>query len=196
LHLHEANRFNSVLYTTTNGEYPQVEALLGVSHVNALTNVLTWETRTNYLPLVTAGQRPVFASDDQALRAVFEPDFDPRRVVYLAPEAKSKIIATDSAHPKLQVRRFSAQRIDLEVDSDRPAMVVVAQSYYHRWQAYVDGGRVPLWRANYAFQALEVPQGRHQVKVVYEDAAFRLGAVISATAFAACLLAWHNRRKE
>ena len=44
---------------------------------------LTWETRTNYLPLVTAGQRPVFAGDDEALRAVFAPDFDSRRVVYL-----------------------------------------------------------------------------------------------------------------
>ena len=193
--LREANRFNSVLYGTTNRVYPQVEAFLGVSHVNVLTNVLAWETRTNYLPLVTAGQRPVFVGDDEALRAVFAPDFDSRRVVYLPPEAKSKISAVESAPTRLEVIQFSAHRIGLETESEQPAMVVVAQSYYHRWQAYVDGDRVPLWRANYAFQALEVPKGRHQVTVVYKDAAFRLGSVISATALAACLFAWFNQRK-
>ena len=197
LHLHEANRFNSVLYATNSGAYPRVEAFLGVSHVNASTNVLNWETRTNYLPLVTAGQRPVFTNDAEALRAVFAPDFDSRRVVYLPPEAKSKINMAGPAHPRLEVRRFTAQRIEFESESDQPAMVVVAQSYYHCWHAYVDGARAPLWRANYAFQALEVPEGRHQVTVVYKDAAFRVGAVISATTFAACFFAWcRNRRKR
>jgi len=158
---------------------------------------LNWETRTNYLPLVTAGQRPVFASDDEALRAVFAPDFDSRRVVYLPPEAKSKIKMAEPAHPRLEVHQFTAQRIEFESESDQPGMVVVAQSYYHCWHAYVDGARVPLWRANYAFQALAVPEGRHQVTVVYEDAAFRMGAMISATTFAACLFAWYrNRRKR
>lgn len=194
--LREAHRFNSVLYATADREYPQVEAFLGVSHVNVLTNVLTWETRTNYLPLVTAGQRPVFAGDDEALRAVFAPDFDPRRVVYLPLEAKSKINVAAPAHARLEVRRFSAQRIKLETESEQPTMVVVAQSYYHRWQAYVDGNRVPLWRANYAFQALEVPKGRHQVIVVYKDTAFRIGAVISAMAVAGCLFAWRTRNRR
>jgi hypothetical protein len=36
-----------------------------------------------------------------------------------------------------------------------------------------------IWRANYAFQALEVPAGSHQVKLVYEDKRLLAGALLS-----------------
>jgi hypothetical protein len=195
MHLREAEQFRLLLCAYTAIEYPQVEAFLGVSHVNSSSNVLIWETRTNYLPLVTSGQRPAFATDDDALRAIFAADFDARSVVYLPLEAKSKINVAESASTKLVMHRFTAQRIECETESDRPAMVVVAQSYYHRWHAYVDGNRVPLWRANYAFQALEVPAGHHEVDLIYEDAAFRAGAVISAITFGACLFVWRCSRR-
>jgi uncharacterized membrane protein YfhO len=58
-------------------------------------------------------------------------------------------------------------------------MVSISQSFYHPWKAYVDGARVPLWRANHAFQALQVPAGKHRVWLRYEDRMFRLGASIS-----------------
>jgi hypothetical protein len=195
MQLREAERFRLLLCAEAAKEYPQVEAFLGVSHVNSSSNVLLWETRTNYLPLVTSGQRPIFTTDDAALRAIFAPDFDAQNVVYLPLEAKSKISAAESASTKLAVHRFTAQRIECETESDRPAMVVVAQSYYHRWHAYVDGNRVPLWRANHAFQALEVPAGRHEVDLIYEDAAFRAGAVISAITLGACLFVWRRSRR-
>jgi uncharacterized membrane protein YfhO len=66
-------------------------------------------------------------------------------------------------------------------------MLVVAQAYYHCWRASVDGRAVPLWRANYAFQALEVPSGRHEVRLVYVDRAFQGGAIISMMALMLCM---------
>ena len=189
MHLREADRFYSALCATAGGEHPPVEAFLGVSHINAAANPLAWEDRTNYLPLVTAGQQPVFAGDDAILSAVFAPDFDSHRVVYLPPEAKSKISAAGPVPTELTVRRFTAQRIEFETKADQPAMVVLAQSYYHPWRGYVDGSPVQVWRANYAFQALEVPAGQHEVAVVYEDSAFRMGGLISAATLAGGLLA-------
>jgi len=47
-----------------------------------------------------------------------------------------------------------------------------------------------LWRANHAFQALEVPAGRHEVKLVYHDTRFLLGGVISLTTLLGGLTAW------
>jgi uncharacterized membrane protein YfhO len=65
-------------------------------------------------------------------------------------------------------------------------MVVVAQAYYHPWHAYVDGKRAPLWRANHAFQALEVPAGKHQIRLVYEDRSFIYGCIISLGCLLGC----------
>ena len=58
-------------------------------------------------------------------------------------------------------------------------MVVISQTHYPEWKAYVDGGPTTIWRANYAFQALEVPAGQHQIKLVYEDKRLLAGAVLS-----------------
>jgi len=69
-------------------------------------------------------------------------------------------------------------------------MVVVAQAYYHPWHAYVDGEPTRLWRANYAYQALEVPPGKHQVRLVYEDHMFWGGVLLSLAALLACSAAW------
>ena len=69
-------------------------------------------------------------------------------------------------------------------------MLVVAQAFYHPWHAYVDGNATPLWRANYAFQALEVPPGKHQIRLVYEDRSFRYGAITSLLFLLGCGITW------
>ena len=78
----------------------------------------------------------------------------------------------------------------MEVIAEAPAMVVVAQAYYHPWQAYVDGKRTRLWRANYAYQAVEVPAGTHQVTLVYEDRMFFWGSALSLVALLGCVVGW------
>ena len=83
-----------------------------------------------------------------------------------------------------------------EVEAKSSALVVVAQSDYPPWHAYVDGKRAAVWRANHAFQAVEVPAGRHEVVLKYEDNAFRAGVAISLAALAGCGVAWLRGRKR
>jgi len=74
-------------------------------------------------------------------------------------------------------------------------MAVVAQSYYHLWKASIDGVPTRLWRANHAFQALEVPAGRHSVTLVYDDRGFRLGAWVSVLTLLGLATTWVLGRK-
>jgi uncharacterized membrane protein YfhO len=97
---------------------------------------------------------------------------------------------------KLLSAHFAAEKISAEVEAAAPAMVVIAQSYYHDWHAFVDGQPTRLWRANYAFQALEIPAGRHDVQLVYQDAAFKWGAVISLTSLAVLIGGFFLLRKQ
>ena len=170
---------------------------LGVAYINpagaAAEKALDWVARDTYLPLVTAGQAPVFAADADELPALARTDFDPRQTVYLPPEAKASITAR-RAEAKILSQQIEAQRLKVEVAADASAMVVVAQAFYHPWRAYVDGARVKLWRANHGFQALEVPAGRHEVRLVYEDRVFEGGAVISLATLGALALVLFRRR--
>ena len=172
---------------------------LGVAQVlRRETNQFTWTPRTTFRPLLTCGQKPFFAGDLITLQSLTNTDFHPEEEVFLPINAKSFITTSNFVAANLSDVRYAAQKIEANVTSVAPTMVVAAQIYYYPWRAYVDEKRVPLWRANYAFQALEVPAGSHRLKLVYDDQRFYLGATISLVTLTGCLIffGWRPRANQ
>jgi hypothetical protein len=150
-------------------------------------NQYVWQPRATFLPLLTAGQQPRFADDFAARQRLTNADFNPRREVILPAEAKPFITASNAVTVNLSSVAYADQKIEASLETPAPTLVVAAQIFYPEWRVYVDGRPTRLWPANYAFQAFEVPAGAHQVKLVYEDRRFRLGAGISLATLAGCL---------
>jgi len=178
----------SLFYSNTNASHPGLENFLGVSQITAPRQIYDWQSRSNYLPLVTAGQQPVFLDDSNTVRALTQPDFDGGKVVYLPLDAKPLISVTNLSAARVLNPHFALRTVDADVEAAAPSLVVVAQTYYHNWQAAIDGQSAPLFRANLAFQAVQVPAGRHHLRLTYRDNAFETGSVISFIAWAACLV--------
>jgi uncharacterized membrane protein YfhO len=78
------------------------------------------------------------------------------------------------------------------VQATAPSLVVLSQTFYHLWQAEVDGQRIPLLRANLAFQAVQIPAGAHQLKLIYRDRNLTIGAGISAFSILICVGIWRR----
>jgi hypothetical protein len=163
---------------------------LGISHTSNVTNSALWDTRTSFMPLVSTGQRPVFAAGDEALDAVLNERFNPRNTVYLPLQARDAVAVPNRPNARIESCQFSPEQLNIEVAADTPAIVVVAQAFYPCWQAYVDGRPTALWPANYAFQALAVPAGHHHLRLRYEDKRFAVGATVSLIFLAACTVGW------
>jgi hypothetical protein len=177
-------------------DLPKLEDFLGVSHISKPRSYVGWLPRATFRPMITAGEEPIFEKDEDVLRGLTDGTLDPTQFVYLPPEARASAQATSAADVKVIRREFASERIEAEVDAAKPAWMVVAQAYYHPWRANVDGQPVKLWRANYAFQALEIPAGRHVVRLVYQDREFTVGMVISLATAGICLVAWWAGRKK
>jgi hypothetical protein len=173
---------------------PGLLDFLGVSQISSTNLPLGWNERTTALPWATAGQQPVFADAPATYQGLGAPEFDPRRVVYLPLEAQSLVGTSVASATKIVSAQFSPQKVVVEVNAPQPALVVVAQTYYPAWQATVDDKPVTLWRANLAFQAVEVPQGYHRVVVRYRDQFFYVGSVLSLFSLALCCVLWFLNR--
>ena len=172
IYLRSSAKVSSLLNDAPDGLPEPLADFIGASQISAPDTSFTWLDRAHFMPMATAGQKPIFAGADETLKAISSPAFDPRSTVFLPPEAHDFITVSNSSAPRITSRKFLAQRVELEVQAEEPAMIVVAQSFYNPWRAYVDGSPVPLWEANYAFQALQVPAGHHQVKLAYVDRMF------------------------
>jgi hypothetical protein len=192
----ESDGLISLLYGATNADFPRLEDFMGVSQITAPDEFFHWQPRRTFLPLVTAGQKPVFLDDTGTLRALTQPDFDGGKTVFLPPEAKSLMTVTNQTAARVLNSKFKTQRVDIEVEAAEPSLVVVAQTYYHNWRAYVDGRPAPLLRANHAFQAIQVTAGRHYIRLAYEDPAFQFGAAVSICMAVNCFIFLHWLRKR
>ena len=179
-------------YTNTINE--PLADFLGVAQVTSTTNIFAWTARTNFMPLITAGQRVVFADGTNTLAALESPNFNPRAVVFLPPAARVSFTATNATAAQVTMKSFAAHRIECDVTATQPAVLVIAQANYPAWKARVNGTLVPLWHANHAFQAVPVPAGTSRVTLTYEDRAYTLGKWLSLLAFVGCAAACVRRR--
>jgi len=122
------------------------------------------------------------------------PEFSPRQTVYLPSDDRSSVRAVGDPEARVISSEARPEEIKLQTRADSRALLVIAQAYYHCWKATVDGNEAKLFRANYAFQAVEVPPGLHEVRLVYRDGLFRLGVAISLAALACCIIAGRGWR--
>jgi len=88
---------------------------------------------------------------------------------------------------RVAIRRPAFGEYDLKADMDARGWVVVSESAWRGWRAYLDGRRVTPLRANVAFISVLVPKGHHDVRLVYRPRAFDVGLRVSATTLAALI---------
>jgi hypothetical protein len=71
----------------------------------------------------------------------------------------------DPARPiPVRIASYSPNAVTLEVESDRPGVVVLHDIHYPGWEVTVDGERKPVLRANLLFRGVEVGAGRHRIE--------------------------------
>jgi len=197
LYIPEQQDVRFSLYRSTNDVREGLADFVGVSQLSSDTRTLEWEPRKTWMPLLTTGQRPEFAGGKQTMEALRSSSFNPREVVYLPESARKFVTVTNSTRASIVGEKISNHRIQADIETEGPTLLVVAQTYFHKWKARVDGKPVNLLRANHAFQAVEVPAGRHAVELAYEDRSFQSGAAISGLTLFGCLgFALRKRAKE
>jgi hypothetical protein len=192
----EINDICSVWYVQTNRDFSPLLDLMGVSQVSAPDQTFEWVPRPSAMPLVTAGQEPILADDRTAFAALSQTNTDFRRTVFLPLEARGAIAAKGVAGARVESTVFTDQTVTAQIRSPAPCLLVVAQTCYPAWQAFVDGERTKVWRANYAFQAVEVPAGNHRVELKYQDGAFRAGVAFSGLGLLTYGFLWRKQRRR
>ena len=167
----------------------------GVRWISSDAELFAWQERKSALPLVTAGQRPVFANRAETLRALAQSTFKPAEEVFLPHAAAGRMAATNGVNARVLTNRWGSGSLEVEVEAASPTLLIIAQTSAPGWSATVNGLPARLWPANHAFQAVEVPAGRSQVRLVYRERTFAWGGAISLLAFVGCAIAWWRARR-
>lgn len=161
-----------------------------------------------YLPIRPQGKRALVvdhvvavADEAEARSTLLETDIDVLKRVILegddADEAAAFLGEGALAAPgddwrapgDARVVWDSGDELVMEVTAERPALLFAADNWYPNFSATVDGNAAPIWRANYAYRAVPVPEGPHTVRFTYVPTEFHAGLAMSALGLAALALA-------
>lgn len=134
-------------------------------------------------------------SAQEALQLLAAPDFDPAQQVILHGDLPPLDgVAPPPQAPQTAVERLQSNRLRITVQTETPGLLVASEWRYPGWRATLDGVVVPIYAANYAFQAIHIPAGAHTVELQYTAPDVAAGALISALfLLAAAALAWRWR---
>jgi uncharacterized membrane protein YfhO len=67
-----------------------------------------------------------------------------------------------------------------------PAYLFLSEIFYPGWKAFIDGQAARILRGNYLFRVVEVPKGRHTVRLEFDPWTIKAG--IGITLFTVLLL--------
>ncbi|MEX2406228.1 MAG: YfhO family protein, partial [Actinomycetota bacterium] len=118
----------------------------------------------------------------EALEAVLTEGFDPAEtaVVEGDPGIEPNGTGVPGTATYSEVR---PEDVRISVRVDAPSLVVVRNVWEPGWAASVDGAPAPVLRADYLLQAVPVPEGSHEIRLIYREPAIGLGIALSAVAW-------------
>ncbi len=106
---------------------------------------------------------------------------DFRKKVFLdeAPQSPVDAESPSSAGHSVAQLKYVTDEVVLRVTSDKPGILVMSDLYTPDWRVQVDDREVKLYRANYAYRAVPVPQGSHTVTFRYSPVSYKIGVAMT-----------------
>jgi hypothetical protein len=127
------------------------------------------------------GAQRVVTGDEATLRAVGDPDFDPRRTA-IVESAVSGLGAGSGG--EAQIVSYQPERVQIEATSRGPGLLVLSDLHYPGWKAEVDGREVDIERVDYLLRGVPLDDGEHTVEFRYEPLSWRVGWILSLAGLA------------
>jgi hypothetical protein len=90
----------------------------------------------------------------------------------------------------IELKRFRFGEVNFSSLSDDEEFLVVADAWHPYWRAQVDGEEVAVIKTNGIFKGVLVPPGNHEIRLFFDNTAYRPGIWISILSWIVFIGAW------
>lgn len=172
--------FNRIL--TPNSFFEKFGSLLGVKYLLSqqdfqepyLKKVYTEGTihvyeNKNVLPRAFfVSSIRITSSKQQTINAMFEPNLSLGETAVV--QTRDAITTKPDFYDTVAITTYKETNIIISTHSQHGAFLVLTDSYYPTWHAYIDGNETKIYQTDYAFRGVVVPAGKHTVE--FKDSLF------------------------
>lgn len=142
------------------------------------------------------------ATQNAAVTLMKQQDFDPSTSAVIEGDLPDEQMASLAGSPlvdgsSVEITSYDNSRVELLARMETAGLLILGDTYYPGWKAYLDGEQVPIYPSDLTLRSVFVPAGEHELKFVFSPGSFKLGLPITFASFAALLLcvAWIPSRR-
>ena len=131
-----------------------------------------------------------FQTNEEALHYISGSGFQPGKEIVFISKNQSLAIGNDDRKTQVNITRYEPGKIYLSVKNTSSGWLLLTETYYPGWKAFVNGKETEIKKADYSFQSVYLDKtGENQtVKFVYDPMSFKIGAVLSVIGWVTVLL--------
>lgn len=120
----------------------------------------------------------VETNQEKLIKTFYSDSFDEKKTILL--EKKPSVDVSHFVNGKVILADYQPNIVTFTTQTDAPALLFLSDTYSPNWKVTVDGKEKEVLRADYAFRAVVVPEGKHTVTFSYLDKDFFNGVKVSA----------------
>lgn len=129
----------------------------------------------------------VVKDESAVLKRLKDSNFDLRNKIIIKDDVsdsiRSKLVNIDkSALSPAELRSYGADRVEITADMQNPGFLVLSDTYYPGWIAYVDGKETEIFVSDYIFRSVFLDKGVHNITFVYRPLSFKIGLLVGLIA--------------
>jgi hypothetical protein len=165
--------------------YSRIEGLEGEREDLIKRNTIKLYRNRNPLPRAWLVKDFRVMDSKVILSTMMSKEFRPDKEVLLEEEPPSLTLPRKGGGGGEGEVEFVSERnneVHLKVRATENLLLVLSDTYYPGWKAFVDGKEVKIYRANYNFRAIPLEAGKHEIKFIYDPISFKIGALTSLLA--------------
>lgn len=157
-----------------------------------------YENKTVLPRIFLVGDYQVEKDKRRSVDLIFDSELELDKKLILEEKLPADFVLDSQASGTVKILSYQPNEIKIETTSSGNQLLFLSDSFYLNWQVSLDGKQEKIYRANYAFRAVLIPEGKHQVIFSYQTNSFKRGVAISGVAFIGLLslafFYWKKRR--
>jgi uncharacterized membrane protein YfhO len=144
----------------------------------------TWEKRTTHLPRAFIVYGYGLSEKKQVLARLTSPDFNPTKEILFekeqgVPQLIQGVSRSSLPIGQVEILSYRPDHITIQTESSEAGLLFLSELFYPGWKAYRDGNPTTILRGNYLFRVVELPEGRHEVRLEFDPWTTKAGTGIT-----------------
>jgi len=91
---------------------------------------------------------------------------------------------------------YTPNSITFLTKTGKPSLLYLSDTWYPGWNGYIDNTKTEVLRANYAFRAVIVPEGKHTIELKFQPKSFHIGIFVTLGGLSGLVILCFLQRKK